>query len=72
MTEKKANPAVEYVQESVLELKKVTWPTKQQAFKLTVIVLGFCLVAALFVGAIDWLFNTGYTQLLTLASNNKF
>ncbi len=68
MTEKKANPAVDYVKESVLELKRVTWPTRQQAFKLTVIVLGFCLTAALFVGAVDWIFNAGYAQLLTLAT----
>lgn len=67
MTQKKANPAVNYIQESILELKRVTWPTRQQAFKLTIIVLSFCLAAALFVGAVDWLFNTGYAQLLTLA-----
>lgn len=67
MTEKKVNPAVNYVQESVLELKRVTWPTRQQAFKLTVIVLTFCLVAALFVAAVDWLFNAGYAQLLELS-----
>lgn len=67
MTEKKANPVIGYFQESVLELRKVTWPTRNQAVKLTVIVLGFCIVAALFIGLADSLFNLGYAQLLELA-----
>ena len=66
MSEKKANPVVNYVQESVLELKRVTWPTGKQAFKLTLIVIGFCLVAALVIGLVDWALNAGYTQLLDL------
>ncbi|MCC6643878.1 preprotein translocase subunit SecE [Candidatus Peregrinibacteria bacterium] len=71
MSDKKANPAVEYVQESVMELKRITWPTGKQAFKLTLIVIGFCLVFAAIIGLVDWLFNFGYTQLLDLAQNNK-
>lgn len=67
MTEKKANPAVEYIQESVLELRRVTWPTKQQAFQLAIIVLSFCLISALLVGAVDWILNAGYAQLLELS-----
>jgi preprotein translocase SecE subunit len=67
MSEKKSNPAVNYVQESVLELKRVTWPTGKQAFRLTLIVLAFCITSAIFIGLIDWLFNFGYTQLLGLA-----
>lgn len=66
MSEKKANPVVSYVQESVMELKRVTWPTGKQAFKLTLIVLGFCLVAAVVIGVVDWILNAGYTQLLDL------
>ena len=67
MNIKKANPAVEYVQESILELRKVTWPTKQQAFKLTLIVLGFCVVAAVLIGAIDFALKLGYGELLNLS-----
>ncbi|MCC7432991.1 preprotein translocase subunit SecE [Candidatus Peregrinibacteria bacterium] len=68
MSEKKTNPVIEYAQESVMELKRVTWPTSKQAVKLAVIVLGFCLAAAVFVGLADWIFNTGYAQLLDFAA----
>lgn len=67
MTTKKTNPAIEYVQESILEIRRVTWPTREQAFKLTLIVLGFCLISALLVGAVDFALNFGYNQLLGLA-----
>lgn len=55
-----------YFIDSWQELKKVTWPTKNQAIKLTGIVLGFCLVAALLLGIIDFGFSTGYKYLLNL------
>jgi preprotein translocase subunit SecE len=67
MSEKKSNPAVNYVQESVLELKRINWPTGKQAFRLTLIVLSFCLVSAVFIGILDWVLNVGYNQLLVLA-----
>lgn len=60
------NPVTSYIFNSVEELRKVTWPTKNQALKLTAIVLGFCLFMALLVAVIDALFNTGYKFLLTL------
>ena len=50
-----------------MEVRKVTWPTRQQALKLTVIVLGFCIAAGLIIGLIDLAFNLGYTELLNLA-----
>jgi preprotein translocase subunit SecE len=55
-----------YFTDSWQELKKVTWPTKNQAIKLTGIVLGFCLVAALLLGLVDGAFSYGYKFLLTL------
>lgn len=67
MSEKKHNPVVSYVRESVMELKRVTWPTGKQAFRLTAIVLGFCLASIVFIGLIDWALSYGYGQLLTLA-----
>lgn len=55
-----------YFVNSWQELRKVTWPTKNQAIRLTAIVLGFCLFMALVIGVIDGLFNFGYKFLLTL------
>lgn len=57
-----------YFQDSYQELKKVTWPTRNKAIRLTLIVLGFCLVAAIFMGALDLTFNTGYRYLVDYAA----
>jgi preprotein translocase subunit SecE len=44
------------------ELKKVTWPSREQTMKLTVIVVGISVGMALFIGGLDFVF----TNLLTL------
>jgi preprotein translocase subunit SecE len=45
-----------YLRESRIELKKVTWPTREQTVNLTLVVVVVCVVIALFLGGIDWLF----------------
>ena len=60
------NAVISYVTNSIEELRKVTWPTRNQAIRLTVIVLGFSLFMAFMVAVIDGLFNTAYKFLLTL------
>jgi len=62
----KENIVTNYIKSSLVELSKVTWPTKNQAIKLTMIVLGFCLVVAIILGVVDYGFNQGFTQLLKL------
>jgi len=57
----------QYFADSFQELRKVTWPTKNQAMKLTAIVLGFCLFMAVVVGLMDGLFNYGYQYLIKIA-----
>jgi len=56
-----------YFSNSFSELKKVTWPTKQQSVRLTFIVLGFCLISAFVVGIVDLIFSQGYMQLVLLS-----
>jgi len=63
----KDNKVTNYVRGSFQELTKVTWPTKNQAVRLTIIVLGFCLVCAVFLAGIDFLASEGYTQILDFA-----
>jgi len=46
----------EYFIDTRGELRKVTWPTRKQATKLTLIVLAVTLVMALFLGGVDWVF----------------
>ncbi len=58
--EKKGNifkRIVRFFKEVKAELKKVTWPTKNQSVKNTVVVLVFLVVIGLFVFLIDLLFQ---------------
>ena len=68
MSESKKNPVVNYFQESFEELRKVTWPTRNQAIKLTFIVIGFCIVFALFIGVLDFGLNAGYRELVNFSN----
>lgn len=47
------NAIKSYIKHSFEELTRVTWPTKAQAVKLTIIVFGFCVFMALVLGAVD-------------------
>jgi preprotein translocase subunit SecE len=62
----KENAVTRYIKGSLEELGKVTWPTKNQAVKLTVIVFVFVLIAAVFLTFVDFGFNWIYTYILTL------
>lgn len=44
-----------YFKEAKLELTKVSWPTRKQALKYTLIVIGASLATAIFLGGIDYL-----------------
>jgi len=46
-----------YIQESIDEFNRVTWPTRKQTIKLTGIVIGFVILAAIFIGGIDIIFS---------------
>jgi len=59
---------VNYLKSSYEELTKVTWPTKNQAIKLTIIVFVFSLAFASVLTLVDWLFSLGYAELLSLKS----
>ncbi|OIP83706.1 preprotein translocase subunit SecE [Candidatus Roizmanbacteria bacterium CG2_30_33_16] len=41
------------------ELKKVTWPTKQQTIRLTSVVIIISLIIGLYIGIIDVLLTKG-------------
>lgn len=58
-----------YIKDSIEELKKATWPTKNQAVKLTVITIVFTILATLLLSVSDLVFKEGYQGLLR--SSNK-
>lgn len=43
--------------ETLTELKKTTWPTKQEANRLTSVVFGVIVAVALFMGVLDGLLS---------------
>ncbi len=60
------SPIANYFRNAFEELTKVTWPTKNQAVRLTIIVMIFCVVIALFLGFVDYGFNELYNYILSL------
>lgn len=54
------NKITNYLQESVAEMKKVTWPTKKETYNYTLLVIGISLGTALFLGVLDYIFTTGF------------
>ncbi len=52
-----ANPLSEYIRETRGELRKVTWPTREEAWRLTAIVLAVTAAFAVFLWATDSLFS---------------
>lgn len=48
---------IAFFQDVIKEMKKVTWPTKEELFESTKIVIVVCLVLAAFTYVIDMLIN---------------
>jgi preprotein translocase subunit SecE len=46
-----------FVMDIVNELKKVVWPTRQELIRLSLIVIGLCLVMGLLLGTLDFGFS---------------
>ena len=45
------------------ELRKVTWPTRQEATRLTMLVIALAAVMGVFLGFFDWLFSRVFSLL---------
>lgn len=56
-----------YIRSSFEELTKVVWPTRNQAIRLTVIVLVFCVLMALFLAAADYGLSYLFNLIITRA-----
>ncbi|MCZ7547097.1 MAG: preprotein translocase subunit SecE [Anaerolineae bacterium] len=59
-------PLTTYLQETIVELRKVTWPTRQEATRLSGIVLGVTLVSAMVLGLYNYVLSIGLDVLLRL------
>ena len=53
------NKLTSYILESVGEMKKVTCPTKKETYNYTLLVIAISIGVALFLGLLDYIFNSG-------------
>ena len=48
---------ISFLKEVRLEIKKVNWLTRKEVLRYTIIVVGFSLVVAIYLGALDLVFQ---------------
>ncbi len=63
-TARKQNFLSRFVSETVGELRKVTWPTREEALRLTAIVMVVLIASSLFLGLIDALLTDFFRLIL--------
>ena len=56
----------EYLRDTRGELRKVSWPTRKQATNLTAIVLAVTVAMAIFLGALDFIFASLVSLIVSL------
>jgi len=54
---KQDNAIVRYLRDTRVELRKVHWPTREGAWRLTKVVMGVTLTMTIFLWAVDRLFD---------------
>ncbi len=59
----RVNP-VTFLQETVSELRKAVWPSKEETTRLTVVVIVLAIIMSVFLGGLDRIFQTGFTQVI--------
>ncbi len=63
---KEPNAVVRYFRETAAELRKVTWPTRQEARHLTTVVVIVVIIMAIALGLVDYFFSRLIGWLVTL------
>ncbi len=53
----KENRFFHYIRETRAELRKVVWPTREEAINLTMIVVATIIAMSIFLGVFDYLFT---------------
>lgn len=56
-TEKQENRIIKYFREARAEMRKVTWPTREEAIRLTGIVLAVTVMMSILLWVLDILFS---------------
>jgi preprotein translocase subunit SecE len=63
-TARQGNFITRFVNETIGELRKVSWPTREEALRLTAIVLAVLIASSIFLGVIDMLLTKLFRALL--------
>jgi preprotein translocase subunit SecE len=53
-----------FFQETIGELRKVSWPTRREAIRMTWIVIGVILVMAVILGGLDFIYSKIFSVIL--------
>ena len=65
-SKKKQNRVARWWRSTLGELRKVSWPTPQEAWRLTKVVLLVVFVMAAVLGLLDYVFSRGIAALVSL------
>ena len=65
VNEKQEGGLQRWLRETRGELRKVSWPTREEALRLTYVVIGLSLAMGLLLGGADFILNTLYTFLIS-------
>ncbi len=65
---KSSNPVIRYFQDTADELRKVKWPTQEEAVRLSLIVLSTMTVSIIALGGFDFALQNLLRPLLSLGS----
>ena len=55
---------VTFLQETVSELRKSVWPSREETARLTVVVIVLAIAAGFFLGGLDRIFSEIFTQVI--------
>jgi preprotein translocase subunit SecE len=61
---KQSNFVSRYFRETIGELRKVTWPTRQEATGLTIVVLIVITLMSAFLGVLDFIYSRFFVLIL--------
>ncbi len=59
----RVNP-ITFLQETVSELRKAVWPSKQETGRLTVIVIVLAVAVGIFLGGLDRFFDFSFVNVI--------
>lgn len=58
------NAVRKYLNETIGELRKVSWPTRKEATNLTIVVIIVTISMSMYLGLLDYIFNQLFALLL--------